>query len=129
MLDHLTLLVTDYEASKNFYLGTLAPLGYAIIMEVTREQVPDLPVERFAGLGAGKPDLWLRPAEAVTPSHVAFHAATRAEVDACYKAALKVGGKDNGAPGLRPHYHATYYGAFVTDPDGYNIEVVCHSPE
>jgi catechol 2,3-dioxygenase-like lactoylglutathione lyase family enzyme len=128
MIDHLTVLVTDYERSKAFYLRALAPLGYACVMELTREQVPELPVERTCGLGVdGKPDLWLRPADGpVAPTHVAFAAASRAAVDAFHQAGLAAGGADNGAPGPRPHYHPGYYGAFVHDPDGYNVEAVCH---
>ena len=83
-----------------------------------------------AGLGAGgKPDFWITVAPApVTHTHIAFAAATRAEVDAFHAAALTAGGRDNGAPGLRPQYHPNYYGAFVFDPDGHNVEAVCHKP-
>lgn len=130
MIDHLTLPVADYAASKAFYLQALAPLGYEVVMELTREQVPQLPVERTCGLGAaGKPDLWLKPSDEVVPTHVAFVAESRAAVDAFHRAALAAGGEDNGAPGLRPHYHPTYYGAFVLDPDGYNVEAVCHGEQ
>lgn len=128
MIDHLTLPVGDYAASKAFYLQALEPLGYGLVMELTREQVPQLPVEVTCGLGvAGKPDLWLRPAADVVPTHVAFVAESRAAVDAFHAAALAAGGSDNGGPGLRPHYHPNYYGAFVLDPDGYNVEAVCHA--
>lgn len=128
MLDHLTLVVTDYERSKAFYLAALAPIGYEEVMELTREQIPQLPVPKTIGIGAsGKPSLWLRPTDdAVTTTHIAFRTKDRALVDAFHSAALKAGGIDNGPPGVRPHYHANYYGAFVLDPDGYNIEVVCH---
>jgi catechol 2,3-dioxygenase-like lactoylglutathione lyase family enzyme len=129
MIDHMTLLVSSYERSRAFYLAALAPIGYELVLEITRDLIPDLPFEKSGGLGAGgKPDLWLRPAAgSVAPTHVAFAAKTRAQVDAFYSAALAAGAKDNGAPGLRPHYHPSYYGAFVLDPDGYNIEVVCHA--
>ena len=131
MIDHYTLLVTDYARSKAFYLQALEPLGYAVVMEVTRAQMPDLPFEAACGLGVGgKPDLWLRPsAGPVVPTHLALRADTRAAVRAFHAAALAAGGSDHGAPGLREHYHPSYYGAFVLDPDGYNVEAVCHTPE
>lgn len=130
MIDHMTLLVKSYDKSRDFYLAALGPLGYAVVMEITRDMIPDLPFERAGGFGVGgKPDLWLRPSEQVAPTHIAFSASSRALVDEFYKAALSAGGKDNGAPGLRPQYHPNYYGAFVFDPDGYNVEVVCHAPE
>ncbi|WP_199698887.1 VOC family protein [Oleomonas cavernae] len=96
-------------------------------MEVTVEQTG---AEAHVGLGTqGKPFFWIssggRPAGHM---HIAFAAPDRASVDAFYEAALAAGGKDNGAPGLRPHYHANYYGAFVLDPDGHNVEAVCHGP-
>lgn len=130
MIDHYTLLVKDYDRSKAFLLAALKPLGYAVVMELSRAEYPALPVERTCGIGvAGKPELWLRAAEVLAPTHLAFRADTRALVDAFYQAALAAGGTDNGKPGLRPHYHPAYYGAFVLDPDGNNIEAVCHSPE
>ena len=133
MIDHITLIVSDFEKSKAFYLAALEPLGYAVVMELTQEQIPELPVKATAGLGAGgKPDLWLREPigdERVTPTHVAFAAESHADVDAFHRAALGAGGEDNGEPGPRPHYHPGYYGAFVHDPDGYNIEAVCHHGE
>jgi catechol 2,3-dioxygenase-like lactoylglutathione lyase family enzyme len=96
-------------------------------MEVTAEQTGDHPA---AGFGSqGKPYFWFGVGEDVARAHVAFAAKDRASVDAFYKAAMAAGGKDNGAPGLRPHYHENYYGAFVLDPDGHNIEAVCHLPE
>lgn len=130
MIDHLSLVVSDYDKSKAFYLKALEPLGYALVMELRREQIPNLPFDAGCGLGVqGKPDLWLHPGPSVLPTHVAFRAATRERVRAFYEAAMAAGAKDNGAPGLRPHYHPNYYGAFVFDPDGYNIEAVCHDPE
>jgi catechol 2,3-dioxygenase-like lactoylglutathione lyase family enzyme len=130
MIDHITLLVSNYERSRDFYLAALKPLGYALVMELTREMIPDLPFPKSGGLGAGgKPDLWLRPAGGiVTPTHIAFVANTRADVDAFFAAALAAGARDHGEPGLRPHYHPSYYGAFVLDADGYNVEAVCHKP-
>lgn len=128
MIDHLTILVSDLQRSLDFYLAALGPLGYGLVMELTREQIPDLPFERCAGLGVGgKPDFWVRPSEApIAPTHVAFAAPDRAAVDAFHRAALEAGATDNGAPGPRPHYHPGYYGGFVLDPDGYNVEAVIH---
>ena len=110
MLDHLTIVVSDYEASKAFYLAALQPLGYVTIMELNREQFPQLPVEKSIGIGeGGKPDLWLRPAtDGMTPTHVALRANSRDIVDAFHRAALAAGGQDHGAPGLRPQYHPNY---------------------
>ena len=121
MIDHTGLTVSDVGKSKAFYRAALAPLGYALLMEF----------EDAAGFGvAPKPDFWIGQGKlSGTPGHVAFAAASRNEVDAFYKTAMAAGGKDNGPPGLRPHYHANYYGAFVLDPDGHNVEAVCHAPE
>ena len=120
MIDHTGVSVSDVAKSKAFYRAALAPLGYAMLMEW----------EQFAGFGvAGKPDFWIGQGTPNEPRvHVAFRADTRALVDAFHRAALAAGGRDNGPPGLRPQYHANYYGAFVLDPDGHNIEAVCHSP-
>ena len=128
MLDHIGVAVSDIDRAKGFYNGALAPLGIGIIMEVTAEQTGN---DAAAGYGAaGKPFFWIGGAPApVSRSHVAFAAESRAVVDAFYKAAMAAGGTDNGGPGLRPHYHPNYYGAFVLDPDGHNIEAVCHRPE
>ena len=128
MIDHITLLVSDIERSKAFYLAALAPLGYELVMEITREMVPSLPVDKTCGLGvAGKPDLWLRPTtEPISASHIAFTASSHGQVDTFHQAALDAGALDHGAPGPRPQYHPGYYGAFVLDADGYNVEVVCH---
>lgn len=130
MIDHLTLVVSDYENAKRFYLAALEPLGYALVMELSREQIPNLPFEKGCGLGVGgKPDLWLRPGPDVVPTHVAFRANDRNSVHAFHEAALAAGAEDHGAPGLRSQYHPNYYAAFVLGPDGYNVEVVCHDPE
>jgi catechol 2,3-dioxygenase-like lactoylglutathione lyase family enzyme len=129
MIDHMTILCSDYTRSVKFYLQALASLGYAMTMELDDVTYPQLPSAFFAGLGVkGKPDLWLRPSKVVAPTHVAFRAASRAIVDTFYKDALAAGGKSNGEPGLRSEYHPNYYAAFVLDPDGYNIEAVCHDP-
>ncbi len=123
MLDHVVINVSDYERSRDFYAQALAPLGFEVGMEI------------FPGTGGlvheGKPWFWINEhRKPVTQNvHVAFTAPDRATVDAFHAAALAAGGTDNGAPGIREHYHPTYYGAFVLDPDGNNIEAVCHRPE
>jgi catechol 2,3-dioxygenase-like lactoylglutathione lyase family enzyme len=126
MLDHTGFPVSDYARSKAFYEKALAPLGYMLVMEV-QQDASDAPA---AGFGAGgKPDLWIGGEGGLNkPIHIAITAKDRAAVDAFYKAAIAAGGKDNGAPGIRAHYHPNYYGAFVLDPDGHNIEAVCHAP-
>jgi catechol 2,3-dioxygenase-like lactoylglutathione lyase family enzyme len=129
MIDHIGFPVSDYTRAKAFYTKALAPLGYGLVMEVdARQTEAGAPA---AGFGAdGKPDFWIGGEGGLAkPLHVAIVSRDRAGVDAFHKAALAAGGKDNGAPGLRPHYHANYYGAFVLDPDGHNIEAVCHAPE
>jgi catechol 2,3-dioxygenase-like lactoylglutathione lyase family enzyme len=128
MIDHVGFPVSDYARAKAFYTQALAPLGYSLVMEVTAEQTGS--GSPAAGFGAsGKPDFWIGGEGGLTrPLHVAIATRDRASVDAFYRAALAAGGKDNGAPGLRPHYHPNYYGAFVLDPDGHNIEAVCHAP-
>jgi catechol 2,3-dioxygenase-like lactoylglutathione lyase family enzyme len=120
ILDHLTLPVADFEASRQFYRQALAPLGIGVVFEH----------DRVAAFGRdGKGELWLAGAEAHPPLHIAFAARSRAEVDAFHAAALTAGARSNGAPGLRPIYHPNYYGAFVIAPEGHNIEAVCHDPE
>ncbi len=121
MIDHVSIRCSDLSLSRKFFADALAPLGYGELMAFGEN----------VGIGAkGKPDLWLTPGTPSTPpNHLAFVAADRATVKAFHKAALKAGGKDDGKPGLRKHYHPNYYGAFVRDPDGYSVEVVCHGPE
>jgi catechol 2,3-dioxygenase-like lactoylglutathione lyase family enzyme len=128
MIDHIGFPVSDYTKSKAFYTQALAPLGYTLVMEIDAEQTESR--ASAAGFGAGgKPDFWIGGEGGLEKVvHVAIVAKDRASVDAFHRAALAAGGKDNGAPGLRPHYHANYYGAFVLDPDGHNIEAVCHAP-
>jgi len=127
MIDHMGISVSDYDAAKAFYDKALAPLGISLVMTVPPEFVDG---RKVGGYGRGKPDFWITGGEKQTPPiHVAFTADSRADVDAFYAAAVAAGGTDNGAPGLRPHYHENYYGAFVRDPDGHNIEAVCHKPE
>lgn len=125
MIDHTGLQMTRPELSRRFYEQALAPLGYAILMQVPTEFTGGRVV---LGLGvAPKADFWLAEGAANEPRlHIAFRADSRAQVDEFHRAALAAGGKDNGAPGLRPHYHENYYGAFVLDPDGHNIEAVFH---
>lgn len=128
MIDHTGVAVTQYERSREFYARALAPLGYSLIMVVPPEYTGGKGV---AGFGVPpKPDFWIAEAERANSPviHIAFRADSRAIVDAFHKAALEAGGRDNGAPGPRPHYHPDYYGAFVLDPDGHNIEAVCHDP-
>lgn len=127
MIDHTGLVVSDFERSKAFYVEALAALGYQLLMEFPAAVTGSADV---AGFGEPpKPDFWISRGTPNAPRvHVAFRAANRAQVDAFHRAALAAGGRDNGAPGLRPHYHPAYYGAFVLDPDGHNIEAVCHSP-
>lgn len=128
MLDHISIHVSDYARSRAFYERALAPLGIALIMEVDTSAGAS---GQHGGFGShGKPYFWIGAStSAQTGVHVAFSAPTRAIVRAFYDAALDAGGRDNGAPGLRTHYHPAYFGAFVLDPDGHNIEAVCHLPE
>jgi catechol 2,3-dioxygenase-like lactoylglutathione lyase family enzyme len=117
MIDHMSITVSNLAASKRFYAAALKPLGYTLMMEYG---------EQAAGLGeGGKPDFWLSPGEP-KPSHIAFRSPDRATVDAFHAAAIAAGARDNGAPGVRAQYHPGYYGAFILDPDGYNVEAVCH---
>lgn len=127
MLDHIGFPVSDFARSKAFYAKALAPLGYTIVMEVALSEDGG---DGYAGFGAGRPQFWIGTGKPLQGRlHVAFAARTRAEVRAFYDAAIAAGGIDNGAPGLRPHYHENYYGAFVLDPDGHNVEAVNHLPE
>lgn len=129
MIDHAGFAVADYPRSRAFYTDVLAPLGYAVVIEVTeRETGPG----GYQGCGFGPPGhpaFWVGTgARPGTGTHVAFVAPGRAAVDAFHAAALAAGAADNGGPGLRPHYHPDYYAAFVIDPDGNNVEAVCHAP-
>jgi catechol 2,3-dioxygenase-like lactoylglutathione lyase family enzyme len=126
VIDHVGFPVSEYARSKSFYSEALAPLGYELVMEIdgahTESRAP------AAGFGrSGKPDFWIGGEGGLARTlHIAIVAIDRASVDAFHVAALRAGGRDNGPPGLRPHYHASYYAAFVLDPDGHNIEAVCH---
>lgn len=130
MLDHMTFRVADLARTKAFYAACLAPLGYALKHEFSFDGT------QMIGFALGEktdtwfvhgPSPWGGPA-ATSGCHLAWRAPHRAAVDAFYRAAIAAGGRDNGAPGLRPHYHPHYYGAFVIDPDGNNVEAVCHEP-
>ncbi|MBF0678392.1 MAG: VOC family protein [Devosia sp.] len=126
MLDHVGILVADWAKSKAFYDAAFAALGYRLLAEIPVEHTGGVNV---GGYGRDKPDFWLTESTDTGPGrHYAFVAANHAEVDAFYAAAMANGGRDNGGPGPRPHYHAHYYGAFVIDPDGNNVEAVCHAP-
>jgi catechol 2,3-dioxygenase-like lactoylglutathione lyase family enzyme len=119
-IDHTAMNVSDLERSKAFYSDALKPLGYSLMFEVGE----------FLGFGDGtKPELGVVHRDPVGGGHVALAAGDRATVDAFHEAAIAAGGTDNGQPGLREHYHPTYYAAYVRDPDGNNIEAVCHTPE
>ncbi|MCT7375968.1 VOC family protein [Chelativorans salis] len=127
MIDHIGIKVADFERAKAFYDKALAPLGARLLMMVPVEYTGGVKV---GGYGRERPVYWLHEGEGESePKHVAFTANSRAEVDAFHEAALAAGARDNGAPGLRPHYHPDYYGAFVFDPDGNNVEAVCHRPD
>jgi catechol 2,3-dioxygenase-like lactoylglutathione lyase family enzyme len=120
VLDHVGIRVSDFEQSKRFFAEALSPLGYELLME---------PSMSAAGFGQqGKPDFWIGQGDPGQPVHIAFAASDRASVDAFHEEALAAGGRNNGGPGLRPEYHQSYYAAFVFDPDGNNIEAVCHEP-
>lgn len=127
MIDHTGVSVSDFERSKAFYIQALSAIGYALLAEFPAAVTGHTDV---AGFGEPpKPDFWISKGAPNRPAvHVAFRVNSRAMVDAFYRAALAAGGREHGAPGLRPHYHEHYYGAFVLDPDGHNIEAVCHAP-
>jgi catechol 2,3-dioxygenase-like lactoylglutathione lyase family enzyme len=121
MIDHVTANVSDFEQAKEFYAKSLAPLGYSVQIEL----------EGVAGFGTGEgmADFWIGSSSERGATHVAFTASDRAAVDAFFEAATAAGGKDNGAPGVRAHYHESYYAAYVHDADGNNVEAVCHRPD
>ena len=127
MLDHVGLTVLDFARSRAFYVAALAPLGFAPVMDVTKEQTGGY---EGTGFGTdGKPSFWIgNGPRASGPIHVALVAKSRGDVDRFYAAAIAAGGRDNGPPGIREHYHPNYYGAFVLDVDGNNVEAVCHAP-
>ncbi|MEM8792650.1 MAG: VOC family protein [Pseudomonadota bacterium] len=127
MIDHITFGVADFDRSTRFYDRAFAPLGVRRLFDVPEEQSGGV---RVTGYGDDRPWFWLAEERATTGlMHVALRAESQADVDAFYAAAIGAGGADNGPPGLRPHYHPDYYAAFVLDPDGHNIEAVCHTPK
>lgn len=129
MIDHMGLSVADFQRSRAFYDAVMPALGAGCVMSVTLAETGG--TYEGAGYGRdGKPSFWIGMGGSLQGRlHVAFTAESRAMVDAFYAAAMKAGATDNGAPGIRAHYHPNYYGAFVLDPDGHNIEAVCHRPE
>ncbi len=128
MIDHIGLIVSDFEKSKLFYTESLSAIGYMLLMEFPASATRDTDVVGFGE--PPRPDFWISRGTQRPPAiHVAFRVLSRTHVDAFHQSALAAGGRDNGAPGLRPHYHPNYYAAFILDPDGHNIEVVCHNPE
>ena len=130
MIDHLSTYATNFDSTKAFYSAVLAELGYSVQAEFTLDEDSDFPGRRACAFGpAGRPVFWIAEVrEAYTPRHVAFAAQDRERVTAFHAAGLLAGGQDFGAPGPRPIYHENYYGAFLTDPDGNNVEAVCHVP-
>ncbi|MGI9366091.1 MAG: VOC family protein [Rhizobiaceae bacterium] len=127
MIDHCGLSVSDFDKAKSFYDQALAPIGASMLFTVPTEHTGGVKV---GGYGRDRPTFWINEGQPQNPTlHIAFTAQNRAEVEAFYAAALAAGGMDNGPPGPRPHYHEHYYGAFVLDLDGNNIEAVCHLPE
>ncbi|MEM8731738.1 MAG: VOC family protein [Pseudomonadota bacterium] len=126
MIDHITFGVTSFDRSTAFYDQAFAPLGVVRLFDVPEAETGGAKV---TGYGDERPWFWLVEENATKGlMHIALQAKCRADVDAFHAAALRAGGQDNGGPGLRPHYHAEYYAAFVLDPDGHNIEAVCHTP-
>ena len=122
MIDHVGFKVSDFQKSKKFYEAALKCLGYSVLMGDD--------AQKYAGFGGKEgPDFWIVQGAGAVTSHIALRANDRATVAKFHADALKAGGRDNGKPGLRPEYTPTYYGAFVLDPDGNNVEVVCHASE
>ncbi len=127
MIDHLGITVRNHGESLAFYQRVLAPLGISVLMNVPKAQSGAQ--SDYTGLGAdGKPFFWIGEGPSPTVMHLCFAARDRAAVDRFHAEAMALGARDNGAPGIRAHYHPDYYGAFVIDPNGINLEAVCHSP-
>lgn len=121
IIDHLGLKVADFEVARDFYRAALGTLGIELLTEFTFGR------DRHAGFGRGRPTFWISSGRSGRgEAHVAFTAASTAEVEAFHAVAVSMGGRDNGAPGIRAPYHPGYFGAFVLDPDGYNVEAVFH---
>ncbi len=129
MIDHLSTYATDFNATKAFYEKVFAPLGYTLQMEMSFEEDKELPGRRICAFGESQTVFWvIETNEQHTPRHVAFVAKNRGAVKAFHHAGIAIGATDHGAPGERPTYHQHYYGAFLLDPDGNNVEAVCHLP-
>jgi len=130
MIDHLSTYATSYTSTKGFYEAALEPLGYSVQHEMVATWDREFPERRICAFGPpGKSTFWIIEVKrAASPRHIAFAAPDRASVIAFHQAALRGGGKDHGAPGPRPAYHEHYFGGFVLDPDGNNVEAVCHTP-
>jgi catechol 2,3-dioxygenase-like lactoylglutathione lyase family enzyme len=130
MIDHISSYTTDFPAARSFYEAVLGSLGYAIQAEMVMDLDPDFPGRRCCAWGpSGKTTFWvIETSEAASPRHIAFSAPNRQAVDEFYNAAIGAGGRDHGEPGVRAVYHVDYYGGFVLDPDGNNVEAVCHTP-
>lgn len=130
MIDHLSTYATNFDSTRRFYEQVFAVLSYSVQAELTFDDDPDLPGRRVCAFGPqGNAVFWvIESNETYTPRHVAFSAKDRSVVDAFHEAGLACGAQDNGPPGERPIYHPDYYGAFLLDPDGNNVEAVCHAP-
>jgi catechol 2,3-dioxygenase-like lactoylglutathione lyase family enzyme len=130
MIDHMSTYATRFEDTRRFYEAALAPLGYGLEHEMVASWDAEFPERRICAFGpSGKTVFWvIEVKQAASPRHVAFAAPDRDAVAAFHAAALAAGGQDEGPPGLRPVYHEHYFGAFVLDPDGNNVEAVCHEP-
>lgn len=130
MIDHLSTYATDFVSTKAFYSAVLAELGFSVQAELVVDEDPELPGRRACAFGpTGRPVFWVvEVLDAASPRHVAFAAQDREAVAAFHSVGLSAGGEDLGAPGPRPIYHENYFGAFLTDPDGNNVEAVCHAP-
>ena len=130
MIDHLSTYATNFERTRDFYNAVFTPLGYGKLMEFSSSEDADMPGRRICAFGPeDNPAFWvIEVSEAYTPRHTAFCAESREAVEAFHRAGLDAGGSDHGGPGLRPEYHPHYYGAFLTDPDGNNVEAVYHRP-
>lgn len=131
MIDHISTYAVDYTVTRDFYAAVFAPLGYSLQTEFIAEGIEGFPAQRICAFGVeGNCSFWVIESPGkYTPRHVAFAAENRLSVDQFFDQAMKNGGEDNGKPGLRPAYHAHYYGAFVIDPDGNNVEAVCHAAQ
>ena len=127
MIDHTGVVVSNIDRSKEFYRAALAAVGYELLAEFPASVTGHTDVAGYGEMG--KPDFWISKGSPNNPPiHVAFRVSSREMVDEFHRTAIQAGGRDNGKPGLRPHYHPSYYSAFVLDPDGHNIEAVCHQP-